>query len=88
MLFDTGTIQIGYMANQARGGLVGITPGSSSNPGERDLSTAAPFTGGSGVMIYELFGGGGGDRFDLDRLFLLFAPTGSNAYQVRTVPLD
>jgi hypothetical protein len=88
MLFDTGTIQIGYMANQARGALVGITPGSSSNPGERDFSAATPFTGGSGVMIYELFDGGGGDRFDLHDRFLLFTPGGANAYRVRTILLD
>jgi hypothetical protein len=88
MLFETGTIQIGYMANQARGALVGITPGSSSNPGERDFSAATPFTGGSGVMIYELFDGGGGDRFDLHDRFLLFTPGGANAYRVRTILLD
>ena len=86
ILYDTGVIQIAYAANEAREGLVGITPGSSPTPAESDFSADPPFSGGSGRMIYEQFLGGG-DRFDLDGRLLLFEPTGA-AYRVQNVAVN
>ncbi len=86
ILYDTGVIQIGFAADDARDGIVGITPGSSPATVESDFSDDPPFTGGSGSMIYERFQGGG-DRFDIDGRFLLFEPTGA-AYRVQNVATD
>lgn len=89
VLFDDGEIQIGYFAKDAREGLVGITPGFSPDPGESDFSTDTPLTGASNTMLYEIFeDAGGGERFDLKDRFLVFRPTGSNAYEASLVPFD
>lgn len=84
-LFRDGRIVFAYNGTSVidSGNIVGLTPGPNSPFVQVDYSTTPSFDVPAATAVYEYFTAQ--SVFDLDRQFVVFTPTPSGGYSVRTI---